>query len=191
MRVGVLGLQGDVAEQMEMLRKLEAEPVWVKDLQTFKEVDGLVIPGGESTTIGQLMHETGLMKEVRRKADAGMPILGTCAGAILLARDAGAQQKKTGQELLALMDMKVDRNAFGRQRESFEAEVDLRGIGKMKVPFIRAPVIVKTSGTCRPIALFENKIVAAEQGNLLAVCFHPELTDDTRLHQNFLSKIRR
>ncbi len=199
LRIGVLGLQGDVEEHMEMLRRLSATPVWVKDLQSFKGVQALVIPGGESTTIGKLMEETGLLEEVRKKARGGkgMPVFGTCAGAILLAKSAGKQQKQTGQKLLELVDMQVDRNAFGRQRESFEAEVEIQLEGnkkkklKMNVPFIRAPVIEKVSGNCRAIATFENRIVAAQEGNLLAACFHPELTEDTRLHEYFLEKVRR
>ncbi len=191
MRVGVLGLQGDVSEHMDVLRRLHSNPVRVKDLATFSGVDALVIPGGESTAISNLLQETGLFHAVKRRALEGMPVFGTCAGAILLAKDAGRQQRQAGQKLLRLMDMQVDRNAFGRQRESFEADVAVEGIGKMKVPFIRAPIITKVFGKCRVIARLDGKIVAAEQGNLLAACFHPELAGDSRLHEYFLRKILR
>ena len=194
MNVGVLGLQGDVAEHMDVLKRLKVTPTWVKDLSTFKDVDALIIPGGESTTIGKLLAETGLLEEIRRRATVEkMPIFGTCAGAILLAKDAGEQQRQTKQPLLELMDMQVDRNAYGRQRESFEADVKIQAdhIGSMKVPFIRAPQILHVFGSCKAIGHLDGKIVAAEQGNLLAACFHPELTEDVRLHQYFLSKITR
>lgn len=191
MRVGVLGLQGDVSEHMDVLRRLKANPVWVKDSATFKSVDALVIPGGESTTISELLQKNGLFDGVKRSGSNGMPIFGTCAGAILLAKDAGKQQRQTGQKLLGLMDMAVERNAFGRQRESFEAEVAVEGAGKIRAPFIRAPLITKVFGKCRPIAKLDGRIVAAEQGSLLAACFHPEISGDGRLHERFLLLVRR
>ncbi|MFH1200593.1 MAG: pyridoxal 5'-phosphate synthase glutaminase subunit PdxT [Candidatus Micrarchaeota archaeon] len=188
MRVGVLGLQGDVGEHMDALRRLRANPVWVKDLATLESVRALIIPGGESTTISDLLIDNGLFEPVRKRAIAGMPVFGTCAGAILLAKDAGLQQRQSGQKLLGLMDMSVDRNAFGRQKESFEADVPVNGVGKMRVPFIRAPVISKVWGKCEPIARLDGKIVAARQGNFLAACFHPEISGDDRLHEFFIRK---
>jgi len=191
MKVGVLGLQGDVSEHMDILRSLRANPIWVKDLATFKSVDALIIPGGESTTISDLLLYNGLFQPIRARALEGMPVFGTCAGAILLAKDAGRQQKQSGEKLLGLMDLAVDRNAYGRQRESFEAEVAVEGVGRMRVPFIRAPVITKVFGKCRAIARLDGRIVAAEQGNLLAACFHPELSGDARMHERFLRVARR
>ncbi|MFH0971905.1 MAG: pyridoxal 5'-phosphate synthase glutaminase subunit PdxT [Candidatus Micrarchaeota archaeon] len=188
--VGVLGLQGDVIEHIDALRKLKAGTVWVKQPKQLKSIDALIIPGGESTTIGNLMVKNDLFDEIIDLGKNGMPIYGTCAGAILLAKRGDDQVRKTKQQLLKLMDMKVNRNAFGRQRESFEAFVDVKGVGELfHSVFIRAPVIEKVHGKCEPIAYLNQKIVAARQKNLLATCFHPELTDDLRVHKYFLEMI--
>ncbi|MFH1106784.1 MAG: pyridoxal 5'-phosphate synthase glutaminase subunit PdxT [Candidatus Micrarchaeota archaeon] len=189
MRVGVLGLQGDVSEHMSVVSGLGFRAVWVKDLETLHSVGSLIIPGGESTTISDLLIDNGLFQPLRKRALAGMPVFGTCAGAILLAKDAGMQQRLSGQRLLGLMDMSVDRNAYGRQRESFEAEVNVIGVGRMHAPFIRAPVISRVRGECRAVAVLDGEIVAARQGSLLAACFHPELSGDSRMHRYFLLQV--
>ncbi len=150
--------------------------------------DGLAIPGGESTTISKLIVKLGLYDEiVRRATEEHMPILGTCAGCILLAKDGGVQAKKTESKLLALMDMAVDRNAFGRQKQSFEADLDVVGLDRpFHGVFIRAPAIVRTWGNCTPLARHQDKIVLARQGNLIGAAFHPELSHDFRIHARFL-----
>ncbi|MFH1257894.1 MAG: pyridoxal 5'-phosphate synthase glutaminase subunit PdxT [Candidatus Micrarchaeota archaeon] len=192
--IGVLGLQGDVIEHIEALKRQNASPIWLENPSQLKEVDALIIPGGESTTIGNLIVKNGLFEPIRQFAKYGKPIWGTCAGAILLAKEGDSQVRKTHQPLLKLMDMKADRNAFGRQRESFEIDVELDGItGKGNNPFpavfIRAPVIEKVWGNCKVLGELDGKIIAAQQKNLLATCFHPELTDDLRVHDYFLGMI--
>ena len=191
-RVGVLALQGDVEEHLQMIEKCGAEPVRVREAKHAEMVDTLIIPGGESTTISKLMHESGIVDVVcRRVARENFPVWGTCAGMILLAKKGDGQVRRTGQRLLGLMDMQVDRNAFGRQRESFETELDIGEVKKFTAVFIRSPAARKVSGGCRVLARFDGRIVAVEQGNLLATAFHPELTRDARMHEYFLAKARR
>lgn len=214
--IGVLGLQGDVIEHIEAIKILNQRALWLRSPNQLGQIDALIIPGGESTTIGSLMLENELFHDVVSLGKSGLPIFGTCAGAILLASEGDLQVKRTGQKLLGLMDMKIDRNAFGRQKESFEAEIEIKGItdsgrenaghsgGVRKLAsatairpksapfnaiFIRAPVIEKVHGNCEPIAAHQNRIVAARQGSLLATCFHPELTDDLRVHEYFIGMI--
>src|SRR3989344_4235024 len=126
--IGVLGLQGNVMEHIEAVRTLNQKAVWLKSPHQLKEIDALIIPGGESTTISELLLDNELFHDVVSMGKAGLPIFGTCAGAILLASEGDSQVRQTGQKLLGLMEMKVDRNAFGRQRESFEAEIEINGI---------------------------------------------------------------
>ena len=205
MRIGVLALQGDVEEHLAMLKKCRAaaarnvgrggstehvEAVRVKKVKDVEAVDALIIPGGESTTIAKLMFSSGIAEIVIRRAGEGMPVWGTCAGLVLMAKKGDAQVKKTGQKLLELMDFEVERNAFGRQRESFEAELDVGGIKKFPAVFIRGPAIANVWGECKVLARFGGKIVAAEQGNFLATAFHPELSEDARVHEYFLNKLR-
>ncbi|MFH1750398.1 MAG: pyridoxal 5'-phosphate synthase glutaminase subunit PdxT [Candidatus Micrarchaeota archaeon] len=190
--IGVLGLQGDVAEHIGMVRQLGGEAVWLKKASQLGNIDALIIPGGESTTIGGLLADNGMFREIVQLGRGGLPIFGTCAGAILLAKKGDAQVRRTGQQLLGLMDMKVDRNAFGRQRDSFETPLKIRGIpgkGPFNGVFIRAPVIEEVYGNCMAISEYGRKIVAARQANFLACCFHPELTDDPRVHRFFLGMI--
>lgn len=186
MKIGVLALQGSVKEHVEALKKCKVEPVLVKLPHDLKEINGLIIPGGESTTLGKLMKEYGLDKEIKRRYKEGMPIYGTCAGAILLAKEiVDSRQPKLG-----LMDISVKRNEYGRQIDSFEAELDIfdkpfNGI------FIRAPVIDSIHNGCKILAEFENKPVFVEQGNLLVSTFHPELTNDLRIHKYFIEMVDR
>lgn len=199
MKAGVLALQGDVEEHLKMLADCGAEPVRVRDAAAARQVDALIIPGGESTTIGKLMDESGISKVVKtRVASEQFPVWGTCAGMILMAKKGDGQVEKTGQKLLGLMDIEVNRNAFGRQRESFEAEIELNaevnsdgGKRNFMFPavFIRAPIITKVYGEAKVLAKLDGKIVAAEQGNLLATAFHPELSGNKKLHEYFLNKI--
>jgi len=189
MKIGVLALQGDFAEHIAMLRRLKVEATEVRLPEHLKGLDGLIIPGGESTTIGKLASDYGLMEPLqdfgRRQA-----IWGTCAGAIFLSKDA-----RRRQPLLNLMDITVERNAFGRQVDSFEADLDIPDLKRATgttaayhAVFIRAPIIQSVGADAKILAsTSDNKIVAAQQGHLLATSFHPELTRDARFHEYFLS----
>lgn len=194
MRIGVIGVQGDVSEHVEAVARAmreyghRGEAFAVRRREDLDRVDGLTIPGGESTAISKLLVKLNMFDEIVRRAnEEHMPILGTCAGCILLAKDGGAQAKKTGSRLLALMDMAVDRNAFGRQKESFEADLEVVGLDKpFHGVFIRAPAIVRTWGACKAVARYQDKIVLAREGHLIGSAFHPELSNDLRIHRWFL-----
>lgn len=179
MVVGVLGLQGDVVEHAEMLGRLGREVRVVKSVSDAEGLEGLIIPGGESTTMGKLIRREGLEEAIK---SASFPIFGTCAGTILLARRiAGTEQYSLG-----LMEMEVERNAYGRQKESFEAEVEIPALGgRYKAVFIRAPVI-KRVDRGEVLAEYRGSPVLVREGRCLAATFHPELTSDTRVHQYFL-----
>jgi len=189
MKIGVLALQGDFAEHVAMLRRVGAEAVEVRLPGHLDGLHGLVIPGGESTTIGKLAVDFELMEPLREFGKR-RAVWGTCAGMIFLSKDVGRDQP-----LLGLMDIVVQRNAFGRQVDSFEADLDIpelkRATGSdapFHAVFIRAPIIESVSGEARILASApDGRIVAAQQGRLLATSFHPELTDDTRFHEYFLS----
>lgn len=184
LRVGVLAMQGAFREHAKALRALGAEAVEVRRPSQLAELSGLILPGGESTTIGQLLQEFGFDSAIRALAAAGKPVYGTCAGMILLADDiAGSDQYRLG-----LMHMRVRRNAFGRQRESFEAQLSIPAIGSDPVAavFIRAPYIESVGEGCEVLSTYEGKIVMARQNNVLATAFHPELTEDLQVHRYFL-----
>jgi 5'-phosphate synthase pdxT subunit len=189
LKIGVIGIQGAVSEHLDILKKCGCESVWIRKLRELETVNALILPGGESTTISRLMIESNLFERVKELGKQGMPIYGTCAGLVLLAKEGCEQVERTNQELLGLMDMKVSRNAFGSQRESFEAEIEIDGIGKYPGIFIRAPAIDNVWGSCKAISKFEDKIVAAKADNLLATSFHPELSGDRRIHEFFLDMI--
>jgi len=195
MKVGIVALQGAVSEHVEMVERTLSEmgksgrAVPVRRLEDIKSVSALIIPGGESTTIGKALVKSGLHDEIVMLAGKGMPVMGTCAGCVLLAKEGDDEVARTGTKLLSLMDMAVDRNAFGSQRESFEADLDIGGIGNFHAVFIRAPLIRKAWGECRALAEVEEGIVMARQGSLLALSFHPELACDTRLHRFFLEMV--
>lgn len=189
MRVGVLALQGAFREHVEMLRRLGHEAVEVRLPAHLAGLDALILPGGESTTIGKLLDAAALRQPLRAFAEEGRPVWGTCAGLILLARDAGREQP-----LLDLMDVRVARNAFGRQAESFETSLAIPALGAADFPavFIRAPVIEAVGEDVAVLArLADGRIVAARQGSLLGTSFHPELTGDPRLHHYFLGMVGR
>ena len=188
MKIGVLALQGAFAEHITVLHRLEVESVPVRLPRQLVGLDGLIIPGGESTTITSLMLSYNLRTEISRLVESGLPVLGTCAGMILLAR----KVSNDGVEPVAAMGITVRRNAFGRQRESFEAELDIPVLGEKPFPgvFIRAPLIEQVTTEVEVLAcLNDGTIVAARQGKLLACAFHPELTNDLRFHQYFLDII--
>lgn len=188
--VGVLALQGDFYEHLRMLKELGVEAREVRNQDDLAKVGRLIIPGGESTTIDQLLAKTGLDRAIKaRVADrrgGGLPVYGTCAGAILMAKRVG---NAGGVKGLGLMDMAVERNAYGRQAESFEAELDVKGIGKVKAVFIRAPVIQSVGKGVEVLAKFEGKPVLVRQGNLLASTFHPEIEGEAVVHRLFLNSI--
>ncbi|MGE5072853.1 MAG: pyridoxal 5'-phosphate synthase glutaminase subunit PdxT [Anaerolineae bacterium] len=189
MKIGVLALQGDFAEHIVMLRQLKVDTAEVRLPEHLKGLDGLIIPGGESTTIGKLATDYGLMEPLREFGQRHA-IWGTCAGAIFLSKDA-----RRSQPLLNLMDIRVERNAFGRQVESFEADLDIPELKKATgrddpyhAVFIRAPIIESVGNDAKALAsVGDHKIVAAQQGHWLATSFHPELTGDSRFHEYFLS----
>lgn len=186
MKIGVLAAQGAFIEHIAVLHRLGVEALPIRLPQELVGLDGLIIPGGESTSISKLMLEYNLIGEIKNLAKNGLPIFGTCAGLVLLAAEIADGSKVTP---LGIMDIKVRRNAFGRQRESFETELSIPVLGERPFPgiFIRAPVIEHSNGKVEILAkLAEGTIVAAREGKLLVSAFHPELTDDLRFHQYFL-----
>ncbi len=188
MRIGVLAVQGAFAEHLAVLRKLKSEALPVRLPLELISLDGLIIPGGESTTISRLMRDYNLRDKIRKLAESGLPILGTCAGLIILAKEISDSKVET----LGLMDIIVRRNAFGRQRESFEAELAIPALGEKPFPgvFIRAPIIEQANGNVAVLSRLDNgTIVAARQEKLIATAFHPELTSDLRLHKYFMDII--
>ncbi|MDT3429173.1 5'-phosphate synthase pdxT subunit [Paenibacillus forsythiae] len=187
MKIGVLALQGAVTEHIVSIGKTGAEGTPIKRVEQLGEVDGLIIPGGESTTIGKLMRKYGFIEAIREFAGGGKPVFGTCAGLIVLAKEiAGGEPSH-----LELMDITVARNAFGRQRESFECDLDVKGIEEpVRAVFIRAPLIEKVGPGVEVLSTYNGEIVTAREGNLLVSSFHPELTDDFRLHQYFADMVQ-
>ncbi|GAA3490549.1 MULTISPECIES: pyridoxal 5'-phosphate synthase glutaminase subunit PdxT [Streptomyces] len=188
--VGVLALQGDVREHLIALAVADATAREVRRPEELAEVDGLVIPGGESTTISKLASLFGLLEPLRERIAAGMPVYGTCAGMILLADK--ILDPRSGQETLGGIDMIVRRNAFGRQNESFETTVDVTGVegGPVEGVFIRAPWVESVGAQVEVLAEHGDHIVAVRQDNALATSFHPELTGDHRMHAMFVEMVR-
>ncbi len=196
MRIGVIAIQGNVEEHVNaMIKALEeakkkAEVVKIKHKGIVPACDAIILPGGESTTLGRLMEREGISSEIKSAAHAGIPVMGTCAGLVLLSKHGDEQVKRTGQPLLSLMDIRVNRNAFGRQRDSFEASVDFKGLAKpFNAVFIRAPCITEAGKGVEILATYSGSIVAARQENMLALAFHPELTGDAGIHHYFLKMI--
>ena len=186
-KLGILALQGSFREHADCFMRLGIEPVLVRLPEQLVDLHGLIIPGGESTTIGRLMKRYGFIEPIIDMARAGLPVYGTCAGMILLARGGSSES------VLSLMDIWVKRNAFGRQQESFETDLRIPLIGQesFRGVFIRAPWIEKIGSAVRVLARLEDgTAVAVEQNNLLASAFHPELTTDLRIHRYFLGRIK-
>jgi 5'-phosphate synthase pdxT subunit len=179
MKIGVLALQGDVREHVQLLRRLDAATIPVKTTEDLHEIDALVLPGGESTTMGFMLDEHGMIDPLRKRIEDGLPVLGTCAGAILLAKTIeGGEVPRIG-----LLDAVVHRNAYGRQVDSFEDDVDVKGVGPMHAVFIRAPVIESVGDGVDVLATQHDKPVVVRQGNILAATFHPELAREDGLHE--------
>jgi pyridoxal 5'-phosphate synthase pdxT subunit len=186
MKIGVLALQGDVREHVGALEATGVAAVRVRRRDELDSVDGLVIPGGESTTIGKLLDRFELLEPIRERAAAGMPVWGTCAGLILMAREV-TEPARAGGKLLGLLDVTVTRNAYGRQTESFETDLDVAGFDEpFRAVFIRAPVIESAGPDVEVLATFEDKPVLVRSGPLLASSFHPEMTGDCRVHEMFV-----
>ena len=185
MKAGVLALQGDFREHARVFTQAGATTIEVRTAAQLAEVDCLAIPGGESTTMGKLARAYDLVEPIRERAASGMPILGTCAGLIVLAREVLG-----GVPLFGLMDVTVRRNAYGRQVDSFEADLDVQGIEHpVRGVFIRAPWIERVGGDVRVLSEHEGRPVVLEQGNLLATSFHPELVGEIGLHGYLLEKV--
>ena len=189
-RAGVLGLQGDFREHLDTFERLGTTAIDVRRPEQLDDIDALVIPGGESTTIGKLAEQYGFIPKLRARVAAGMAVWGTCAGAIFIARDVPGHP----HPLAGLMDIRVRRNAFGRQRDSFEADLDVPALGAdpFHAVFIRAPLIESVGSGVEVLSkMGDGTIVAARQGTLMATSFHPELTHDGRFHAYFLTLGRR
>lgn len=190
MKIGILDIQGSVEEHFGSLGKCGIEAVLVKKPEDLRGISGLIIPGGESTTIGKLLKRFGLFEEISDRVRKGMPIWGTCAGAILLAKKIVEQGEKCVIDNLNLMDITVSRNAYGRQIDSFETgiEFDFGEVGLKKIPavFIRAPKIVEIGKGVKTLARCGNDIVAVRKKNLFATTFHPEMTDNLEVHKYFI-----
>lgn len=196
-RIGILSFQGDFEKHKSVIEELGARTSYVRAPEEMTSIDGLILPGGESTTIGKLMARFGLLDLIGDRARNGMPILGTCAGAILLA----AEIEESSQERIGLIPMTVRRNAYGRQIESFEADLDARqlrcgspgandGSGETtRGVFIRAPLIVSTGESCETLVSYEEHPVVVRYGRLIAATFHPELSGESRIHRCFLEEV--
>ena len=198
LRVGVFGLQGDIEEHVAITKlalsqmKMNSEVVWIKTSKDIENIDGLIIPGGESTVIGRLADYNRTLKAIKERIYDGMPVLGTRTGLIMLAKK--VYDRVVGeveQPILGVMDIVVERNAFGRQKESFEVDLNIKVLGDkpFKGVFIRAPVIRDIGPGVEPLCKLNEAIVAVQQYNMIGVSFHPELTNDTRLHQYFLKRL--
>ncbi len=189
MKVGVLALQGDVREHVRALEATGATPLQVRYPDEIASIDGLIVPGGESTTIGKLLDRFGLLDVVRERARAGMPLYGTCAGAILMSRDVIGREDAPHR--LDVMDIGVRRNAYGRQVDSFETDLDVDGLDEpFRAVFIRAPSIEKVGHAVEVLARYREAPVLVREGNLLASTFHPEMTGDDRVHAMFLEIVK-
>lgn len=186
-KIGVLALQGAVREHVNSLQTPGVEVVIVKKVEQLEELDGIVLPGGESTTMRRHIDNYGFFEPLKAFAKAGKPMFGTCAGLILMAKSLVGQNNGH----LEIIDMEVERNAFGRQRESFEAELMVNGIGDdIMALFIRAPLIKRVGEDVEIISKYNDEIVAVRQNQFLACSFHPELTTDTRFHQYFVDIVK-
>ena len=187
MKIGILALQGAFAEHERVLERLGVENVELRNLEDFqkyqKELSGLILPGGESTTMGKLLRDQDMLLPIREAILSGLPVFGTCAGLILLAKEITSQDESH----LGTMDMVVERNAYGRQLGSFYTEAECKGVGKIPMTFIRGPIISSVGKDVEILAIVDNQIVAAQEKNMLVTSFHPELTDDVRLHQYFIN----
>ena len=187
MKIGILALQGAFVEHEKVLAKLGVESIELRNLEDFQQhqsnLSGLILPGGESTTMGKLLRDQNMLLPIREAILSGLPVFGTCAGLILLAKEIISQKESH----LGTMDMVVERNAYGRQLGSFYTEAECKGVGQIPMTFIRGPIISSVGEDVEILATVDNQIVAAQEKNMLVTSFHPELTDDVRLHQYFIN----
>ena len=187
MKIGILALQGAFEEHAKVLEKLGVVSVEIRNLEDFQQVQsdlsGLILPGGESTTMGKLLRDQQMLIPIREAILSGLPVFGTCAGLILLAKEITSQEESH----LATMDIVVERNAYGRQLGSFYTEAECKGVGQITMTFIRGPIISSLGEGVEILATVDNQIVAAQEKNMLVTSFHPELTDDVGLHQYFIN----
>ena len=187
MKIGILALQGAFEEHAKVLEKLGVVSVEIRNLDDFQQrqsdLSGLILPGGESTTMGKLLRDQQMLVPIREAILSGLPVFGTCAGLILLAKEITSQEESH----LATMDIVVERNAYGRQLGSFYTEAECKGVGKIPMTFIRGPIISSLGEDVKILATVDDQIVAAQEKNMLVTSFHPELTDDVSLHQYFIN----
>ena len=187
MKIGILALQGAFAEHAKVLDKLGVSSVQIRNLDDYQQhqsdLVGLILPGGESTTMGKLLRDQNMLLPIREAILSGLPVFGTCAGLILLAKEITSQEESH----LGIMDIVVERNAYGRQLGSFYTEAECKGVGKIPMTFIRGPIISSVGEGVEILATVDEQIVAAQEQNMLVTSFHPELTDDARLHQYFIN----
>ena len=187
MKIGILALQGAFAEHAKVLDKLGVTSVEIRNLEDFQQyqsdLSGLILPGGESTTMGKLLRDQNMLIPLRGAILNDLPVFGTCAGLILLAKKITSQEESH----LATMDIVVERNAYGRQLGSFYTEAECKGVGQIPMTFIRGPIISSLGEGVEVLATVDDQIVAAQEKNMLVTSFHPELTDDIRLHQYFIN----
>lgn len=187
MKIGVLALQGAFLEHVNALKKLGVTPILIKNLNDLKGISGLILPGGESTAIGKLLVDLNLIVPIRTLIENGLPTYGTCAGMILLAKNLSNDNRKH----LSVMDITVKRNAYGRQNDSFSLNENFKGIdSEVNMVFIRAPYIEEIGPNVEVLSRVNSNIVAARENNILVTSFHPELTDDLKVHQYFLEMIK-
>jgi 5'-phosphate synthase pdxT subunit len=185
-KIGVVGLQGDVREHISALGSAGATAVVVKHPEQLADVDGAILPGGESTTIGKLLDRFGLMEPLRERAAGGMPLYGTCAGMILMAAEVVGPE--AAPDRLGVMDISVRRNGYGRQVDSFEVDLDIEGLDEdFRAVFIRAPIVERVGDAIEVLATVDGAPVLVRQRNLLASSFHPEMTPDARVHEIFVN----
>ena len=184
--IGILALQGSVIEHRRMLEKLDCKITEVKKTTDLDGIDGIILPGGESTTIGKLLHRCGLFDPLKERIEKGLPTWGTCAGMILLAKEIEGEQPH-----LAAMNIRVKRNAYGSQMDSFSTTEKIPEISEypIELVFIRAPYVSSISGEAKPLLTLNNRIVAVKEKNMLATSFHPELTNDLSVHRYFTEKM--
>ncbi len=187
MKIGILALQGAFEEHAKVLGNLGVVSVEIRNLDDFQQhqsdLVGLILPGGESTTMGKLLRDQQMLIPIREAILSGLPVFGTCAGLILLAKEITSQEESH----LGIMDIVVERNAYGRQLGSFYTEAECKGVGQIPMTFIRGPIISSVGEGVEILATVDNQIVAAQEKNMLVTSFHPELTDDVGLHQYFIN----
>lgn len=188
MKIGVLGIQGDIQEHLAVIKKLSQEAIWVKDVPALDDVEALIMPGGESTTMIKLLKRFELWEPLRNRINEGMPTFATCAGMILLSKGIENYQY---QDTLKLLDVIIERNGYGRQMNSFEADLYINYLGDVpfRAVFIRAPKIESVGESVEVLANYNGSPVLVRQNNIIAAAFHPELTDDLRLHRYFLQMV--